>query len=133
MVDASALAAFVLKEPGWKSLAEYLVGAVSVDMVVKEVANAVWKACRVRGYVGVEEARRLLRVLKSMIGVNIELRPEADYLDAAFEIAVEHGVTVYDALYLALAVEEGEPLLTLDERQLRVAGKLGVRVVEVRL
>lgn len=38
------------------------------------------------------------------------------------------GVTVYDALYIALAQERGIPLLTLDEKQRKIAGDLGLTV-----
>ena len=44
VVDASLLAAFVLGEPGWERLASYVRGSCSVDHVVKEVANAIWKS-----------------------------------------------------------------------------------------
>ncbi len=129
VVDASALAAFILKEPGWKTLAKHLVYAYSVDHVVKETANAIWKAA-VRKAVGEEEAMRLYRLLARMIGKNIILEPEGDYVEKALEIALKHKVTVYDALYIALAEEKNLPLLTLDEKQARTAEELGVRIVK---
>jgi len=44
VIDASALTKFVLKEEGWEEVTPYLkTGATSIDLVVKEVANAVWK------------------------------------------------------------------------------------------
>jgi len=59
--------------------------------------------------------------MKSMIGVNVILEPEERYLDKTLEIALEHKVTIYDALYIALAKESDMPLLTLDEKQAQVA------------
>lgn len=44
VVDASALVVFLLKEPGWRELGNHLVNAVSLDMVVKEATNIIWKA-----------------------------------------------------------------------------------------
>lgn len=41
VVDASALAAFLLKEPGWERLARYIEHSISVDMAAKEVANTI--------------------------------------------------------------------------------------------
>jgi predicted nucleic acid-binding protein len=42
VVDASALAKYVLKEEGWREIRKVLEGgAVSVDHVVKEVSNAI--------------------------------------------------------------------------------------------
>ena len=55
------------------------------------------------------------------------LEPETDYLEAALQLALDHGVTLYDSLYLAQARRLGE-LLTSDERQAEVAAKLDIEV-----
>ena len=52
------------------------------------------------------------------------------YMDDAFTIALEEGVTVYDALYIAQARVKGG-LATADAAQAEVAEKLGVKVVIV--
>lgn len=128
-VDASALAAFVLKEPGWEKLTKYLTYAVSVNYIVKEVANTIWKFARLRNRVSAEEALHLLDIVLSMVNKNIFLEPEDKYVREALRIAITTGITVYDALYVALALDKGLPLLTLDAKQARTAEKLGIRVI----
>jgi len=128
VVDASALAAFILREEGWRRLAKYLADAIAPDHVVKEVANAVWRAARLRGLLSEEEAWRAYALLHRMIGKNLVLEPKLKYLDKALEISMARRVTVYDAIYLALALEKELPLLTLDEEQRRAAEALGIRV-----
>ena len=128
VVDASALAAFILKEEGWKDLSAYLAYALSVDHVVKEVVNSIWKAVFLRKHMSESEAKAAYRLLMTMIGKNVVLVSEIGYLDRALEIALEQGVTVYDALYIALAKDKGVPLLTLDEKQRTIANKLGLTV-----
>ena len=128
VVDASALAAFILREEGWRELAKHLAHAVSPEHVVKEVANAIWRATRLRGFLSEEEAWKAYALLRRMVGRNLLLEPELRYLDKALEISMKQGVTVYDALYLALALEKGLPLLTLDEGQRRAAEALGIPV-----
>ncbi|ALL00343.1 hypothetical protein Pyrde_0293 [Pyrodictium delaneyi] len=128
-VDASALSAFILKEPGWKKLALYLVNAVSVDHIIKEVTNAIWKACAVKKIISETDAVKLYKILDSMINVNIVIEPEEKYVEKALRIALGHRITVYDALYLALAREKNLPLLTLDEKQSSVAKELGIEVI----
>jgi predicted nucleic acid-binding protein len=49
-------------------------------------------------------------------------------LEGAFTLSITYGITVYDALYVALALERNLPLLTLDEKQKRVATTLGIHV-----
>lgn len=127
-VDASVVAAFVLREEGWENLGAYLKRAVSVDFLVGEVANAVWKACCVRGFLTPADAEKALALFKLLLGKNIVLRPSLDYLDRAFEISLKEKLPVYDSLYIALAVAEKVPLATLDEKQRGVAEKLGVEV-----
>ncbi|MCD6429016.1 MAG: type II toxin-antitoxin system VapC family toxin [Desulfurococcales archaeon] len=129
VVDASALAAFILREEGWEELGEYMVRCVSVDHVVKEVANTIWKAACVRKLMTADEARRAYGILLRMIGKNIVLRPELEYLSKALEISMKHSITVYDSLYIALALEENKPLLTLDKQQAQVAKKLKINTI----
>lgn len=124
MVDITALSAFILKEPGWKKLAPYLVDAVSVGHIIKEVTNAIWKACTVKKVISETDAVKLYKILDNMINVNIVIDPEEKYVEKALRIALRHRITIYDALYLALAREKNL-LLTLDEKQSSVAGELG--------
>ena len=131
VVDASAVSAFLLKEPGWKKLSTYLVNSVSVDHLVKEVGNAIWKACIIKKNMSRKEALKLFKILESMIGINIVLEPEDKYVEKAFEIALEQNITVYDALYLAIAVKKNLPLLTFDEKQSKVAQELGIKIVQI--
>jgi len=56
VVDASVLSAFILKEPIWRRLTPYLTNAVSIDLVIKEVSNAIWKACVLKGII--DEGKR---------------------------------------------------------------------------
>jgi len=127
VVDASALSAFVLREEGWRNLAGYLANAVAPDHVIKEVANAIWRATRI-GVLSDEESKKAFSLLLRMVGRNLVLEPEQEYLDGAFTLSITYGITVYDALYVALALERNLPLLTIDENQRRVAVALGIHV-----
>ncbi len=121
VIDASALAKFVLKEDGWKEVAEHLrAGTISVDHVVKEVANAVWRRFR-RGAVPLEGAKIMLKALKEILEKAVKVEGELTYLDEALEIAFSRDITVYDSLYIAMAKKKGVKLLTADENQASVA------------
>jgi len=131
VVDASALTAFILREEGWRSIARHIVRCISVDHIVKEVVNAIWKAAYLRKLITVEETFKAYSILMQLVDRNMILYPEVRYLQKALEISLRYGVTVYDALYIALALEERRPLLTLDSRQSEVAKALGVTPVSV--
>ena len=131
VVDASALAKYALREEGWKMVAGYLRRArplYSVDHLLKEVANALWKHAYLARVVDAETALKLCEAIVRLAETRaIVLESELKYLEKAFAIAFEHGLTVYDALYVAQAEKLGE-LLTSDREQGRVAEKLGVTV-----
>lgn len=131
VVDASALIAFILREDGWEKLADFMSMTMSVDHSVKEFYNAVWKAVRVRGVLSVDEGRRAVELFKRYREKNMVLEPGDKYLDVALEISLNHGLTVYDSLYIALALSNRKPLLTLDAKQRDVARRLGVEVIEL--
>jgi len=131
VVDASALAKYVLKEEGWREIRKLLEGgAVSVDHVVKEVSNAIWRKHAVLKLEDAEVAVRRYELLVELVrsGV-VALENELKYLEKAFRIAIENEVTVYDALYVAQALELGARLLTSDRKQADAATKLGVNPI----
>lgn len=130
VIDASALSAFLLKEPGWRKLASYLTNALSIDHIVKEVSNSIWKALT-KKLINEQEALQLHGLLNSLIGVNVIAEPEGKYVKEAFTIALKTGITVYDSLYIALAKERKLPLLTLDVRQGEAAKSVGVKIVTI--
>lgn len=129
VIDASALAKFVLREEGSSQVTDYLrAGTVSPPLVMKEVVNAVWKRHR-RGETSRQEADIMLKLLKKLVGVSVRMEAQLSYIDQAIEIAFNRNVTVYDSLYIALAKETALDLLTSDEKQALVANTEGVKAV----
>ena len=68
VVDASALIAFFFREENWVDLAQYMVETVSVDQIVKEFYNTLWKSVKVRKTIALEDAIRIAELFKSYIG-----------------------------------------------------------------
>jgi len=128
VIDASALTKYIFKEEGWGEVRKALEkGVVSVDHVVKEVANAIWKKCVVLKLEPVDVAYKRHQLLHKIIqGGVVVLESESKYLEEAFKIAFEGEMTVYDSLYIAQALKLRAQLLTSDVRQARVAEKLSI-------
>lgn len=82
------------------------------DLLISEFGNVLWKKIR-RGEIETGEAREILAAFRR---VPLEILPGLDLVEAALEIAVAHGRTLYDALYVALAVGEDCPFITADDR-----------------
>jgi predicted nucleic acid-binding protein len=93
------------------------------DLLWPEVGSALWKKHR-RGEL---DHRTALRLLRDLARVPIERHATERWTEAALELALRHGITVYDGLYLALAAGSGCRLVTADRRLHDVcrAGPLG--------
>lgn len=126
VVDASVIAAIILREDNYEKLLQHLKNSITLDQAFKEASNAILKAV-MRSHLSGEEAVKAFSLLKMMNGI-LEIRNEDEYLDASFKIALETGLTIYDSLYLALARSEKRPLLTLDENQREAAKKLDIPI-----
>jgi predicted nucleic acid-binding protein len=82
------------------------------DLFYVEIASAIWKAVRV-GRVPRAFGDQALALLTQREFATV---PSLKLLDEAFQIATAHGRTVYDCLYVALAVQSKTQLITADER-----------------
>jgi len=129
VIDASALAKFILKEERWERVADFLkAGTISVDHVMKETVNAIWKRL-IRGEISLEDARSMFEAMKEILGKAVVIENEMNYIDEAFEISIKHNITIYDSLYIALAKKKKLELLTSDEIQAQTASLEGVHAM----
>ncbi|MCC6065992.1 MAG: type II toxin-antitoxin system VapC family toxin [Thermofilum sp.] len=120
VVDASSIAKVVLQEEGWERV-PLSVDAATLDYSFVEVANAVWRAV-LQGRVSAEGARRKVEALKLMASALVVFRA-VDYLKRWLEIALAERITVYDAVYIALAENKGAALCTCGKEQYSAARK----------
>ena len=70
-----------------------------------------------------------LEFLESLKGLPIRLADPVSY-DGVFNLADRHGLTVYDAAYLDLAIREGLPLASLDNALCKAALNSGVSLFQ---
>ena len=86
-----------------------------------EIRNSVLMGLR-RGRISRPDTELFLASLNAL---SVRLSEPSSY-DGVFQLADQHGLTVYDAAYLDLAVHEGVPLASLDGHLIRAAQKIGV-------
>lgn len=129
VIDASVLVKFILKEEGWNKIADFLkAGTISVDLVIKETVNAIWKRL-MRKEISLEDAKRMFEAMKGILNKAVIIENEMDHIDEAFKISIKQNITVYDSLYIALAKKKKLELLTADEMQAQVASLEEVRAI----
>lgn len=122
VVDASVAAKWFLPGRGetltdeaFRLLQGYAKGEIRLvvpDLFWAELGNLLWKAVR-QGRCTKTTAESALASLKDR---KLPTVPTVALLDVAFAIALTFDRTVYDSLYVALAVHSKAELVTADER-----------------
>ncbi len=122
IVDASVAIKWVVAEKGTTEALALLEGRLFAPALWEaECANILWKKVR-RGEMTGGEAGIAAKLL-CRFGVEVTSRePE---MSRVLELALALDHPAYDCVYLALAELSGIPLITADERLLRVAGQSG--------
>lgn len=115
VVDASVAVKWFVPEPLAAEAMRVYPGATPRHVPAffdVEVANIVWKKLR-RGEIIRADADFILARLAFL---PLTRHPDAPLLPPAFDLADRTGRTVYDCLYLALAVQLGGPMVTADDK-----------------
>lgn len=134
VLDASVAAKWFLSasdesyaEEALALLRLYAAGSVQFfvpDLFFAEFGNILWKAERL----GRCDSKTADLATKAIIDRKLPSFSSGPLLSRALQIARRHGRTVYDSLYLALAVDLDGTLVTADERLANsVRGRLPVR------
>lgn len=115
VVDASVAIKWFIPEDHsdaavqWRDSADLI---SAPDLIAAELGNIVWKMQRR------DEITRLdaAEILSEFVKLRLEITPSMTLLPAAFALAAELDRTVYDSLYLALAITRDWPLITADRK-----------------
>jgi predicted nucleic acid-binding protein len=122
VVDASVALKWFVPEPD-TGMADDLIRAeaelIAPSIIWTELANAVWKNARL----GNVDSGIWDDVAAKLPGLMTIHNAEGPLLQAAVKLAVAHEHPVYDCVYLALAIQTGARVVTVDKRFLGVFGK----------
>ena len=118
VVDASVAIKWLLDEVG-SAHAHHFLGRfrtgedelVAPDLIVSEVGNALRSAAVLRRRIPVDI---VANALADFLRIGLPTRSASETALRALELALRHDATYYDAAYVALALEEGVPLLATD-------------------
>ena len=115
VVDASVVAAAFFNESHAEPARKLLAGGGSLlapDLIYGELANVIWKR-HGRKEIDAAEAGALL---KDFLNLPLRIASSAGLVDVALRLAIQTRRTVYDCLYLALAIREKSVMVTGDRR-----------------
>lgn len=129
VVDASVAVKWLLPEAHSveaTALLERHNRLIAPDLLWIEVGNVLWKHQR-RGSLSIEETTLLVEQVMAM---PVEIESSEPLIQPAVQLALGTGRTVYDCIYLALALMRDAVVVTADERLANAlaGGDLGERV-----
>jgi predicted nucleic acid-binding protein len=123
ILDSSVLVKLVLSEESSNEAKAYVTrildggGAITTtDSALPEAGNAIWKRAHLLHQLDAEGYHTAMGSLIKIVS-RMEPVPTIDIAGDAADIALEEGVTFYDALYVAACSHTGSRLLTADKRQ----------------
>lgn len=103
--------------------------AVVPNLWALEAANVLAKSQK-KGLVNDADAREFIALLVDL-DIETDMTTAERALHATLNLAMQHGLSAYDAAYLELALREGLPLATLDDALAMAHTKAGGRRVLV--
>lgn len=115
VIDASVVIKLFFEEEH-SDAAEQCVQAagelLAPDLIWAEAGNVIWKRQR-RGDISQEDAAQ---IAGQILGLPLRTHATADLVADALDLAMRFDRSVYDSLYLALAVKSGSILVSADRR-----------------
>lgn len=133
MDSSVAIKWFVPQDNSIKALEilnEYRDGSLSLlapDLIYAEVGNIIWKLHRFQG-LSETDAQAIVKAFQL---VTFVVTPSASLLDYAYQLAVTHQRTVYDALYIALSLRHQCQFVTADEKLVNAVSGTLLSVISI--
>jgi len=125
VLDASVAAKVIFQERGTLAARSLVMSGsrlIAPDLIYAEMASIAAKQVRRHG-TPQAEARRAISELRRLLNETI---PLIDLVEAAFDLAAQHGFSAYDGTYLALARTRGLVVVTADVKFMRKAAEAGL-------
>lgn len=133
IVDASVVIEYLITGPYTPNAQAFFNQITDADRLtvpefcLLECTNVIWKQVRFSG-MSRSDAEDVLSDLRTL---KLRRAPMKRLLNTVLDIALNHTLAVYDSAYIALALQSGTPLLTLDQPQSRAATAEGVTLIPI--
>lgn len=115
VIDASVLVKLFFEEDHSEAAQRWVQTTselLAPDLIWPEAASVIWKRSR-RGDLRREDA---FEIAAQMLRLPLRIRPSTDLLPDALQLALRFDRTVYDSLYVALAVKTKSMVISSDKR-----------------
>jgi len=137
IVDSSIFASIIVMDEYYGHAKKFLYGSTymeltTVDLAFIETANVLWKHTYILNRISIDVFHRLVNTIETLIrSTTKRIYSSIDYLKESLENAVKLGITVYDAIYVTIALRHGYKLATFDEKLDRVLRSKGLDITYI--
>ncbi len=125
IIDSSVIVKYFSEEPGWEDVEVYLYEPISIRLSMMELGSALLKKVRKNELDHKKAAEILERYPETFRFIE-----ERKHISKAFEIAKKYGASIYDAMFIAVALKNSYELVTCDKYQAEIARKAGIKTTE---
>ena len=118
IVDSNIVAKWLLPEPDSNRARALIAPEYKLrapDLLMPELANVLWKGARRGDFTAGDSDELLNRFVRDHVDVTVRLLPSRLVIKQALQIAAAERHSIYDCIYLALAVQARCVLITADD------------------
>lgn len=127
VIDSSVIVKYVSHESGWEEAGELVASGITLGFALVETGNALLTKVLAKE-VSQNDIKLILDSLRSIILIEDEL----PLIQDAILLGIKLKITVYDALFIQLALSVKEGLVTSDVKQADAAMKVGVKTTRLK-
>ncbi len=137
VVDSSIFASIVVKDEFYERAKEFLyrnVGRelVTADLAFIEVSNTLWKHTYILGRIPTDAFHVLADTIEPLIRSSVKrIFSSLEYLRESLDNALRLGITLFDAIFVTLAIKLGYKLATFDEKLAKTLKSKGLDIVYI--
>jgi len=135
VVDSSVFASILVKDEFYeraKIFVERFSGSVlTLNLALVEVANALWRHVYLLKRIPEDRYARLRDKIRPLIYASADVQPAESLVEEALDNAKRFGITIYDSLFVTLALKEGGRLVSFDEKLRKRIEEAGSNIVVV--
>lgn len=132
VIDTSIIITYLFNEPYVAHATAFLKQDQAHQFFVPEFClvectNVIWKRIRFQG-LSTADGVVTMRILQAL---PLKRSPIKTMLPQALRVAVQYQLAVYDAVYIAMAMQRNSLLVTLDQKQAAAASAEGLTTIPI--
>ncbi len=135
VVDSSIFASIIIRDEFYSKAINFIekyskLNLITIDLVFIEVANTLWKHTHLMKRIPLKSYSILRDSIKSLVINSVsKIYNSTDILEDAIDNALKFNITVYDSLYVTLALNKKYKVASFDEELKRKLEQKGLGIV----